>query len=329
MPVPGLTMGLTATLQRDLFAELSARFQEVRTTLPHVYERACTYVKSNGGIEIYDFARFMGTETEFLDERIIQKLAVFRYFLENRKWAITVAVKRDEMDDDQLGIIMKAADEKIIVALEGPERRFASFINQHIAGTVTEYLPGFDGQPLFSATHSWPQGYTTAQSNLLSGGNAGKLDLTYGPANLVAADTAMGTTFRWPSGDIIGSTITHIFCSTSVFFNARQLVKSDLVVSGNTGLAGGLPNNNTLKEIGNGNVEIVRQKYLTNGYWWAADLSHAIGPAIFQERDAIELSQQLRDSESGFMRDEYRYGTRSRNNFGPGVWYRAIAGNGT
>lgn len=329
MPAAGiLTQGLTSAFQRDLYTVLNSKMQEIEQNSPALHRELTMVMQSTSYKERYDFSKFIGTENEFVDERIMQKLAVFSYELVNKKWEVTIAVLRDEIEDDQLGIIMRGAEGKMQVAIEGPERRFQTFLNHQIAGTTTTFGTGFDGKVLFSATHAWPAGYTTNQANLLTGSNAGKLDMTYGMANIEAATLALSSTFKWPDGDVIGSTPTDLICSPSVYWNATQILKSTLLVGGFTTPARGMPGSNPANIL-LGGLRIHMAKYMTTGYWILADLSHTPGPFIFQERSPLELSQQLYDSEGGFMRDEFRYGTRARNNFGQGVWYRAIAGDAT
>jgi phage major head subunit gpT-like protein len=58
--------------------------------------------------------------------------------------------------------------------------------------------------------------------------------------------------------------------------------------------------------------------------WYLLDVSRAIKPFIFQERVKPEFQAMINaDDEQVFMKDEYRYGVRSRSNVGFGFWQMA------
>ena len=58
--------------------------------------------------------------------------------------------------------------------------------------------------------------------------------------------------------------------------------------------------------------------------WYLLDISRALKPIIFQERTKPELQALTNpEDESVFMRDEYRYGVRSRGNAGFAFWQLA------
>jgi phage major head subunit gpT-like protein len=58
--------------------------------------------------------------------------------------------------------------------------------------------------------------------------------------------------------------------------------------------------------------------------WYLLDVSRALKPLIYQERVQPDLQAMTdKDDEQVFMKDEYRYGVRSRSNVGFGFWQMA------
>ena len=323
------------TIARDLYVSLSTKLAERQAAAQQMYPSIATVVKSTGKSQRFDFSKALSEVREFLGERIFNKIKSYEYELKNRDWESSIEWKRDDLADDQTGSLQLGIDEHIIAMLEHPDTLLIDFLNDHIAGTVTEFGNGFDGYPTFSASHTWGANvpYSAAQSNLLSGSNTGKLDLTYGFANLQTAYSKLAGGFFWPYGDgatkgVIKNNPTHVLCASDVFFDCQRLLTSAEVVAGASAGSStfGLPASNALKSL---NLTPVLVPGLAAGTWIMADLSKPVRFVLFQSRQEIETEFMGPGTELWFKNRVARAGSFARYAVGSGWWYRAIAGNGT
>jgi phage major head subunit gpT-like protein len=281
----------------------------------------------------YDFFDPIGDMEEWVDERQMERLSAMSVSLSNRDFEKTVEIKRKDIEDDNLGMAMMRIDEIAMAGARKPEIEVAALLNLHMTDTTsTLYGAGFDTKALFSQTHAWTTGYTTSQDNLRGAAtdNQGKLNLTYGEANLQGAWTQMGN-FKNQKGRKIGGKPNVLMVSSSTWFAARKFLESigmNVAMTGSTDVtAYERPNKNILETLG---MRIVLNVELTDGYWIAFDNTHAMRPVLFQDRQPVRVSTQTTEaSDDVFMRGSYKYGIDSRFAVAPGYWFYAVGGDGT
>lgn len=262
------------------------------------------------------------------------------YQVDAYSWEITKDILRDEIEDDQTGMIIKRIQSIAIQASNHRDRLLADHINAHIANTVSTAAAvaahvklGMDGKYLFATNHAWLAGYTTSQSNLLSGTNTGKLDLTYGYANLSTAITKLRSGFVQASGDTLPGTPTTLMVAPDVFINASRILNSSNMIiaasSGSSGTSDLLYDRGTNNPLYGQGIQLIVNNYLTAGYWVLMDLSNGDRPFGMVNRQ----EWQFRDSRATMMdfnSKEIRFGGDARYQacVTPN-WYRAVAGDGT
>lgn len=317
-------IGVAADIARDLFVRLQTGLVEQQETAPLIYPSACSTFDSQSKTNRYDFAKNLAVVREFTGERVFNKVKAYDYELTNKSWEVSMEWSVDEIEDDQTGMLKSAIDDHIAVAVEDPDVQFANMVAAHIANTVTTYGPGFDAKSIFAADHTWGSDvpYTTAQDNILAGSNAGKLDPTYGAANLQTAYDTLSHGFFWPNGRRIRQRPTHLYCSPSVAWYAKELTGSKNRLSGNTNTLG-IAEKNGIADL---NLEVVTVPGLATGTWYMACEGRGVKPFVFQNRKALETTM---DESLLFNNRIFRAGTFARYQLGAGLWFRAIAGDGT
>lgn len=325
--MPGQPLKLTSAGYAAAFTNFNAIFQQALQSdgYPSVWDQICTVVNSNSDSEQYDFSYFLGNMKKWVGSRQLEKFATETMRVKHLKYENSVEINVDDIADDKtngfiLGLRNLATDAK-----QHKDDELAGFFNAHIVGTATaDYPAGFDGLELFKATHGWSGGaaYTTAQDNILSGSNTGKLDLTYGRDNLqTALDTLKG--FRAPNGKRIPARATHLVCSTSTVWAAREICEdAGYQIGGTTVIRG---DKNPIAQFG---IKVLELPGLTTGYWALLDCSQALKPVIFQLREDINFSQAT-DGDVAFLTDTLMYGVKARYAFAAGPWWRCVAGDGT
>jgi phage major head subunit gpT-like protein len=148
-----------AGLYRSFNAIFKNAFTQAETYWDKVATRVPSTTKANDYAWIGKFPRLR----EWVGERNVQKLAAHSYSIKNKSFESTVAVDRDDIEDDQLGIYNPMIQEMGQSAKEHPDFLIFDLLKK---GFETQC---YDGQYFFDADH--PVGEESV-SNF--GGGAGK-----------------------------------------------------------------------------------------------------------------------------------------------------------
>ncbi|TXN71648.1 Mu-like prophage major head subunit gpT family protein [Methylobacterium sp. WL6] len=132
---------------RTLYTGYSAAFQSAFDGVTPLYTRAAMVVPSSTRSNEYGWLGQLPRIREWIGDRVVQNLATHGYTIRNRSFESTIAVTRDDMDDDNLGIYSPMFSEF--------GRASATFPDELVwpmypAGFST---PCFDGQFFFDTDH--------------------------------------------------------------------------------------------------------------------------------------------------------------------------------
>lgn len=152
---------------RSLYTSFSAAYQGAFTGVAPLYNRVATTVPSTTAENEYGWLKDMPGFREWIGDRNIQSLANDGYRIRNRDFEQTVAVKRNHIEDDNLGIYSTMFSSLGQSAAEFPDTLVWQFLN---AGFTTDC---YDGQFFFDTDHPvrLANGAMGTVSN--SGGGAG------------------------------------------------------------------------------------------------------------------------------------------------------------
>lgn len=318
------TLGMDTNIFRDVYTGVSTEFQQAMDRLGDqgVHSLLTTRIPMTGYKERFPFAFLTSQIRKFEGTRAARQIGADDYYITYTKWEHTLAIDEDDILNNSLGWLPAMAGELAAQAQLHKDQRLATIFNEHMAGSLSESVNGFDATTLFSATHAWNSGYTTAQSNLLSGSGNGTID---GSGDADVIKNAINTARNWkgPDGYRIGFKPTHIFCALNIEdYFYRAFGSPTLIAGTNTAEA---TNYNTLVRYG---MQIVPFADLTDGYWAIADLSKPIKPFLFADRTGVELSD-TKGGDDHFNTDQYKIGLKVRYEMVPGMWTRIIGGNAT
>jgi phage major head subunit gpT-like protein len=301
LPAGPLTKGLKAIFMKA--------YNEAREK--SIISRIATVVPSDSDSEDYSWLGATPAVREFLDERQAKDLANFNYNIKNKTWENTIGVKRTDLEDNKLGMLQLRIKELAIKAAMYPEQLACEFLTGALGSAAWPYLC-YDGQGLIDTDHPAPVG-GSAQDN--------REGTTLAIATLWLGISTM-LNFRDDSNNILGMNPDILLVEPCLEQTARELVEV-------TGSATTTTAASVLQKKG---IEVIVSPYLfstttvANGNWFLIDSKCPVRPLVLQERSAIEFGSLEKDSESGFMREVYYYGTRTRYNVGSGFW-PAIFGN--
>lgn len=139
---------------------LSAAYAEGLTTGDASYEAIATVVPSNNKSNTYAWLGSVPTMRKWVGDRIIKELAGHKYTLENEDYEATIAVDRNDIEDDSFGVYAPMAS---MLANEAKNHK-GRLVTKLLEDGITNL--GYDGVPFFSTAH--PVGSGT-QSNFIDG----------------------------------------------------------------------------------------------------------------------------------------------------------------
>ena len=128
---------------------LTAKFDAGMETAQPFYPDVCTTVNSTGADEQYGWLGSMPGVREWLGDRSFKSLRGAKFTLENKKWETSVAIEKDDIDDDRLGMYGPVLEQLGQEAAQHPDELLITAIE---AGESTAC---FDGQFFFDTDHSW------------------------------------------------------------------------------------------------------------------------------------------------------------------------------
>lgn len=155
---------ITAETLRAMNTGFKAIFQNAFTSAKPLWSRLAEKVNSSTSLETYSWLNQIPGMREWIDERQIKRLELEAYTLKNRKFEDTIAVKREHIEDDQLGTYRMAISGMSAAAAEHPDELvFEALKRGH-------EIICYDGQNFFDADHPVRvNGAETSVSNIQAG----------------------------------------------------------------------------------------------------------------------------------------------------------------
>lgn len=161
-------MDITASLLNEMFSGFNTLFNKAVTATPVSWNKIAMDVKSIGSDETYGWLSGVPQMCEWLGERHIKGVMAARYTLENRKFETTLRVRREDIEDDRLGVYSPQISMMAHASASHPDELVFEVL-----------LRGFDmechdGQPFFDADHPVvaADGIEASASNMQDGSGA-------------------------------------------------------------------------------------------------------------------------------------------------------------
>ena len=283
---------------------LLATFNKALETAPSQWEKVAMRVQSTGAQNDYSWLDRFPKMREWLGERVIKNLKAYNYVLVNKKFEVTIGVKRTDIEDDNLGIYAPIVSEAGYSAKQLPDELVFDLVN---AGFGATKGLAYDGQFMFDTDH--PVGAGVASNKGAAALSAATQAAAI--ASLGAAITAMNN-FQDEEGRPLN-------IMPNVLLVPPALQDTAFILANNERLDDGKANPYK------GRLTVVVSPRLTSATaWFLLDTTKAIRPFIWQERRAPEfVSQTNPDADTVFLREEYLYGASARGNAGFGLWQLA------
>lgn len=140
-------MDITATLLNEMFSGFNTAFNDAVKATPTYWNKVAMDVKSTGSDETYGWLSGMPQMREWLGERHIKGVATARYTLENRKFESTIRVRREDIEDDRLGVYSPQINMMAHAAASHPDELVFEVLKRGFTANC------YDGQPFFDTDH--------------------------------------------------------------------------------------------------------------------------------------------------------------------------------
>ena len=301
-------MLVNAKVLNGLFVNFLTLFNKAFDETPAVWSKIAMHVMSKSKANDYGWISAFPMMREWIGEKYYKVLEAFSYTIFNKPYEATVVVKRDDIDDDELGIYGPMAKETGLAAKEWPDELVLPLVSK---GFTTQ---GFDGQYFFDTDHPLTEDtvYSNKGTKKLKAGTLAEVEASFGAAMLVMK------TLKSPEGRSLNLKPDLLLVPPALETVANLIVKTEKFNNGEP---------NPYKD----SVEVLSDNRLTSATaWFLLVTKRAIKPFIFQERKKPVFVQQTDPESTGvFDKAEFKFGVESRGNAGYGLPQLAYGSDGT
>jgi phage major head subunit gpT-like protein len=290
----------------DVFTNLKATFNKAFDKAPSTWEKIAMLVPSSSSQNDYSWLSDFPRMRKWVGEKVVKALEAFKYTVTNDDWEATVSVKRNDIEDDNLGIYAPQAQSAGYSAKTLPDEIVFDLVNNGFAATC------YDGQYFFDTDHP-----VNGESVSNKGTMALNIStLAAAQASYGAARTAMRK-LKDEDGRPLGMKPTILLVPPALEDDANLLMTVDKLEDGKP---------NPYK----GTAEVVVGDYLTSDTaWFLLDTSRPVKPFVYQERKKPVFVQQTdMSADDVFSRAIFKFGAEARAAGGYAFWQMAWGSTG-
>jgi phage major head subunit gpT-like protein len=299
---------------------LKTAFHQAHEAAAAMWPELATEVPSSNASEKYGWLGQVAGMREWKDERVPKGLVDHDYTIANKHWEDSIAVDRDNFEDDQYGMIYTRVRDLAARAKEHPDELVIDLL---VEGDANDC---YDGKKFFASDHAESADeYTTSQDNALTYDCTDHTAPTLAElkAAFIAARLALSN-FKDGKGKLVNLRTTglvvvcnpHIEVTFEELFTAARISGSDNVMKGAAKL-------------------MATPLYTETARFVLLKVDRPLKPLIFQNRQKVRMATTRGDATSDsagfqkqgveeFMRKHFFFGVDARYNVGYGDWRQAV-----
>ena len=292
-------MIINAQALRALDVSFSTLYNKGFASKEPKYPLVATEVPSSTSEEHYGWIGQMPDMEEWLDERTIKNLSAYTYTIKNKTFESTVAIDREELEDDRYGVYRPNFETMGAKAATAPDRTVFELLQRGFEAKC------YDGQPFFSAEHKVAgKTYSNMSTEKLS------------QESFIAARTAI-MSFVGDKGKSLGIVPNMLLVPPALEMTAKKILEAD-IVNAETNITKGLAK-----------VEVVSELAGDPNAWYLLATNEPLKPLILQMRKRPKFDSLTKDTDPNvFLKRQYLYGVDGRWNAGFGFWQMAYGSTG-
>lgn len=293
-------MILNSATLRGLNVGFKTIFNKALDNTKPMWETVATKVPSTTTTETYAWLGAFPRLREWIGSRQIKNLSTSDYTIRNKDFENTVAVPRNAIEDDQVGLYNPLMQDMGESAALWPDSMVFKLLKEGFDAKC------YDGKTFYAADHK--VGKLT-----FSNKGTGALSTT---SYAVARSSMMS--LKDEEDNSLNIMPNLLVVPPTLEAMARKILLAD-EIDGST---------NTMK--GTAELLVVPELAGQDTAWHLLCTTKAIKPLIFQERKAPHfVSKDAENDDNVFMNKEFIYGTDARGNVGYSFWQLAYGSNGT
>lgn len=284
---------------RGIYVGFNTLFNKAFAEQTPLYQRVATVVPSTTDAETYAWLGDIPGMREWIGDREVTNLSASSYTIRNKDFEMTVAIPKNAVEDDKLGLYKPSIEMLGYSAAAHPDELTFDLL----AAAFTAKC--YDGKPFFSADHSIGR---TKVSNM------GTAPLTM--ASYKAARASM-MSLKNAAGRSLNLIPDLLVVPPTLEDAANDILVADIING----------TKNTMQ--GTAKVLVVPQLAGHNTAWYLLCTSRPLKPLIYQQRQAAKFVAKTDEKDDNvFMKKEFLYGADSRGNVGFGFWQMAYGSTG-
>lgn len=288
-------MRITTAALQALRVSFQTRYQDAYQAATPLWPRIATEVPSSTKENTYGWLLKLLRMREWIGERVLQNLAEASYTIQNKNFEGSVAVDRNDIADDNLGIYNMQFDQLGQAARMYPDDLVFSLLR---AGDTSLC---FDGQYFFDTDHP----VSTVDASLGTYQNYWASGMALSAANYETVRSAM-MSLKGDDGQPLEIMPSLLVVPPQLEGTARKILNADLISGGET---------NIWK--GSADLLVVPKLAADPTAWYVLDVSRPIKPLVFQNReDPNFVAKDSPTDDNVFMQRQFVYGVDARGNAG-------------
>lgn len=296
----------------NVFISLKTTFNNAFDSAPSVWDKIAMKITSGTTQNDYAWLSRFPKMRVWVGEKHVKSLEAAKYSIPNKDWEATIAVDRNDIEDDQVGIYAPQAQMAGFSAKQLPDEIVMELVNGAFATVCLDGQYYFDtDHPVKNPATGLPESVSNKGVVVLSAASQALALASYG-----AARTAMRK-FKDDEGRPLNITPEILMVPPALEHIALCLVNNDRLDDGKA---------NPFK----GTATVVCDARLTSDTaWFLLDTSKPVKPFIYQERKAPVFVQQTDpQADDVFNRKEFKFGAEARAAGGYGFWQLAYGSTG-
>lgn len=283
-----------------IYTNFLALFNKAFEDATSKWDKVATRVPSSTGEESYKWLGSMPKMREWVGERVIKNLAAHDYTIKNKDFEVTVAVSKNDIADDKLGIYAPVLQEMGNSAATFPDDLVFPLLHGGFENLC------YDGLPFFDASHK------VGRKTISNKGTAKLTAIEYGKARAIIMS------YKNEEDKSLNLMPNLLVVPPALEAVALEILKADQV-NGTTNIYKGTAELLVVPELSGNDTE-----------WFLLCTGRPLKPLIYQEREIPKLVSRVSDSDDNvFFNKEFIYGADARGNAGYGFWQMAYGSTGT
>ncbi len=290
-----------------VFINLKTTFNKAFDAAPSIWQQTTMLVPSGSSQNNYNWLSRFPKMRKWVGEKFVKDFEAMKYTIVNEDWEATVAVDRNDIEDDTLGIYAPMAQEAGYSAKQLPDEIDADLKNNAFANLC------YDGQYFYDTDHPVAGASVSNKGTAaLSAATTAAAAASYG-----AARTAI-MKFKDEEGRPLNLIPDVLEVPAALESVAKLICEGDKLTDQSPN-----PYKGTARVV-------VNPRLTSDTAWFLHVTSRPVKPFIYQERKKPVFVQQTdMQADDVFMRKEYKFGAEARAAGGYAFWQLSFGSTGT